>query len=385
MRIMRRLCIGLIVAGIAWLSVRVAEAAQSRADTGSSDVLCAPRLQLRHSRFCPSNGPGGARAELARQGQLPRPLPLVRLDPNLGQLPFMYRRVSSEGTKIYGSPDDAAEKKDAYNELPPGFIFVSYDECQMIDNEAIYMISSGAFIRGGSACSALALPEFRGLTFSRTPDRPFGWILGTQETRRAAGASQPSSGRTRYRTEVIQIYDEQESEGEIWYRIGPDEWINQLHVARVEPDPIPPDGVDSNRWISINLFEQTIAAYEDGALVFATMTSTGLPGWWTQPGLFQVYERLERDDMTGAFEADRSDYYLLEDVPWVLYFDKARALHGAYCHNGYGYPRSHGCVNLSPTDAHWLYDWAEVGTWVYVFDPSGKTPVDPEAYGSGGV
>lgn len=385
MRIMRRLCIGLIVAGIAWLSVRVAEAAQSRAGTGSSDVLCAPRLQLRHSRFCPSNGPGGARAELARQGQLPRPLPLVRLDPNLGQLPFMYRRVSSEGTKIYGSPDDAAEKKDAYNELPPGFIFVSYDECQMIDNEAIYMISSGAFIRGGSACSALALPEFRGLTFSRTPDRPFGWILGTQETRRAAGASQPSSGRTRYRTEVIQIYDEQESEGEIWYRIGPDEWINQLHVARVEPDPIPPDGVDSNRWISINLFEQTIAAYEDGALVFATMTSTGLPGWWTQPGLFQVYERLERDDMTGAFEADRSDYYLLEDVPWVLYFDKARALHGAYWHNGYGYPRSHGCVNLSPTDAHWLYDWAEVGTWVYVFDPSGKTPVDPEAYGSGGV
>lgn len=385
MRIMRRLCIGLIVAGIAWLSVRVAEAAQSRAGTGSSDVLCAPRLQLRHSRFCPSNGPGGARAELARQGQLPRPLPLVRLDPNLGQLPFMYRRVSSEGTKIYGSPDDAAEKKDAYNELPPGFIFVSYDECQMIDNEAIYMISSGAFIRGGSACSALALPEFRGLTFSRTPDRPFGWILGTQETRRAAGASQPSSGRTRYRTEVIQIYDEQESEGEIWYRIGPDEWINQLHVARVEPDPIPPDGVDSNRWISINLFEQTIAVYEDGALGFATMTSTGLPGWWTQPGLFQVYERLERDDMTGAFEADRSDYYLLEDVPWVLYFDKARALHGAYWHNGYGYPRSHGCVNLSPTDAHWLYDWAEVGTWVYVFDPSGKTPVDPEAYGSGGV
>jgi lipoprotein-anchoring transpeptidase ErfK/SrfK len=115
------------------------------------------------------------------------------------------------------------------------------------------------------------------------------------------------------------------------------------------------------------------------------MVSTGLPGWWTQPGTFQVYAMLERDDMTGAFEADRSDYYLLEDVPWVLYFDKARAMHGAYWHDGYGLPRSHGCVNLSPADAHWLYDWAVDGTWVHVWDPSGRTPTDPESYGDGGA
>ena len=51
---------------------------------------------------------------------------------------------------------------------------------------------------------------------------------------------------------------------------------------------------------------------------------------------------------------------MMQSVPWVLYVDKARAMHGAYRPNGYdGYARSHGCANLSPTDAHWLYDWAE--------------------------
>ena len=87
--------------------------------------------------------------------------------------------------------------------------------------------------------------------------------------------------------------------------------------------------------------------------------------------------------MSGATTADRSDYYYLEDVPWTMYFDEKRALHGAYWHNGFGYARSHGCVNLSVGDSRWLYDWANLGDIVYVFDPSGRTPEDPSLYGAG--
>ncbi|HRF96223.1 MAG TPA: L,D-transpeptidase, partial [Aggregatilineales bacterium] len=43
--------------------------------------------------------------------------------------------------------------------------------------------------------------------------------------------------------------------------------------------------------------------------------------------------------------------------PWTMYFDEGRALHGAYWHDGFGFRRSHGCVNLSITDARLLYDW----------------------------
>ena len=71
--------------------------------------------------------------------------------------------------------------------------------------------------------------------------------------------------------------------------------------------------------------------------------------------------------MSGAYRPDRSDYYYLEDVPWILYYDGARALHGAYWHDHFGLRSSHGCVNLSPRDARWLYSYAGVGSTVVVF------------------
>ncbi|WP_298005425.1 L,D-transpeptidase, partial [Anaerolinea sp.] len=85
------------------------------------------------------------------------------------------------------------------------------------------------------------------------------------------------------------------------------------------------------------------------------------------------------------FEADRSDFYYLEDVPWTMYFDQARALHGAYWRAWYGFPGTHGCVNLSIGDSAWLFQWAKEGDWVYVWDPSGQTPTDPSLYTQGGA
>ena len=66
-----------------------------------------------------------------------------------------------------------------------------------------------------------------------------------------------------------------------------------------------------------------------------------------EPGLFQVYARLRADRMRGAYAPDKSDYYYLEAVPYVLYFDGDRALHGEYWHDRLGFKRSHGCVNLA--------------------------------------
>ena len=349
-----------------------------------SSFLCSPQTQLRYPRQCPPTGPASTRAELARQGLSPlRPLPIATLDLNLGYLPFNYRRLEGDGTRVFSSADDAASGSGAAGGIEAGFVYISWSECQVIRDTAVYLTAAG-YIRGGSECKQIAMPSFHGLTFSRTPSRTFGWVLGTTDVRTAPGTAAPVTGQ-RYRFELVQIFDRQDAEDLTWVMIGPEAWVAGKDVAAVTPDPTPPEGVQDDRWISINLFEQTLAVYEQGRLVFATMVSTGLRGWWTQPGTFQVYAKLERDDMSGSFEADRSDYYLLQDVPWVLYYDKARAMHGAYWHNGYGYARSHGCVNLSPTDAHWLFNWAEEGTYVHVFDPSGQTPTDPQTYGDGGA
>jgi len=205
------------------------------------------------------------------------------------------------------------------------------------------------------------------------------------EPREPGGPTDPR-GQCFTRHTVVQIYDQEQVGDWVWYMIGQDRWIEQRNLGVVRPDPTPPDGVDSERWVSVNLYEQTLAAYEGGRLKFATVVSSGRNGFWTQPGLFQVWAKLDRDDMTGGLvTAEGGNYYFLEDVPWVLYFDQARALHGTYWHSRFGTPTSRGCVNLAPEDANWIFNFAEEGTWVYVWDPSGNTPTDPAIYGPGGA
>jgi len=170
-----------------------------------------------------------------------------------------------------------------------------------------------------------------------------------------------------------------------WYLVGPDEWIEQRLIGRVIPDPIPPEGVTNGRWMEINLYEQTLSVYVNNQLVYATLIASGLDPFFTRPGLFSIYQKLETTPMMGAFDADRSDFYYLEDVPYTMYYDQLRALHGAYWRTAFGFPQSHGCINLAPADARWLYEWAVEGDWVYVWDPSGETPTDPNYYGEGGA
>ena len=235
------------------------------------------------------------------------------------------------------------------------------------------------------------VPLFQGLTFQRKPSVPFAWVLGFMndgpiETKRTPGYGvQDYTGRILAHHAIVNVYAEQEVDGTPWYMIGPNEWVPEKVLARVVPNTTPPEGVAGDRWIEVNLFEQTLMVYENRQLVFATLIASGSDPFWTRPGVFKIYQKLESTPMRGSFEADGSDAYYLEDVPWTMYFDEARALHGAYWRANLGYPQSHGCVNLSVGDARWLFDWAQDGDFVYVWDPSGQTPVDPSVYGSGGA
>lgn len=127
---------------------------------------------------------------------------------------------------------------------------------------------------------------------------------------------------------------------------------------------IRPYGVATwERWIDVNLSTQTLTAYEGDTAVFTTRVSTGTWQYPTVTGQFRIWLRYISQDMDGF----RLGYdYFLEDVPHVMYFYEDYAIHGAYWHNNFGTPMSHGCVNVHPDDAKWLYDFARLGTLVNV-------------------
>ncbi len=127
--------------------------------------------------------------------------------------------------------------------------------------------------------------------------------------------------------------------------------------------PRPPGVGETERWIDVNLSTQSLVAYEGDTPVYNALVSSGLPQCPTVTGQFRTYIKYESQTMNGYLLG--YDYYL-PDVPYVMYFYKDYAIHGAYWHNNFGQPMSHGCVNTSIPDAGWLFNWAPVGTLVNV-------------------
>lgn len=119
-----------------------------------------------------------------------------------------------------------------------------------------------------------------------------------------------------------------------------------------------PPGVDGDeRWIHVDLSEQTLVAYDGDTPVFATLVSTGKEEGMTPIGVHRVQTKLVAASMRDQPQEDEA--YSIDDVPWTQYFSGSVALHGAFWHAGFGQVRSHGCINLSPTDARWLFGFSD--------------------------
>jgi lipoprotein-anchoring transpeptidase ErfK/SrfK len=121
--------------------------------------------------------------------------------------------------------------------------------------------------------------------------------------------------------------------------------------------------VRTAKWILIDLSEQRLTAYQGNRTIYTWRVSTGVRKYPTVVGTFRVYAKLSRQRMQGGRGAD---YYNLPNVPDVMYFHRGYAIHGAYWHNNFGRPMSHGCVNMPLAAAEWLYDWTPMGTTVVV-------------------
>jgi hypothetical protein len=141
-------------------------------------------------------------------------------------------------------------------------------------------------------------------------------------------------------------------------RIGDGEWMSTLDVRTFAPAPPPPLLLANERWIDIDLESQILVAFEGELPVYATLVSSGGKDTPTETGVYRMWLKESEADMKGL---NGEDPYSVATVPWTQFFspEKGLALHTAYWHDQFGHPRSHGCVNLAPRDARWLYFWTD--------------------------
>ena len=183
---------------------------------------------------------------------------------------------------------------------------------------------------------------------------------------------------------VLRVADTIDIDGELWYKIAFDreirypervtsDWYVSARVVRLftdDGDQVLSGPVDVvGKRILVVRSEQMLYAYDNKTLFMKVRISSGLEFTPTPRGRFVIFKKTPSRYMQGPIPEVSDQYFDLPGVPWNLYFTQQGAvIHGAYWHDHFGEPWSHGCVNLDPADAQKLYEWADIGTPVVVQD-----------------
>ncbi len=351
------------------------------ADT-SGDYLCPRDLLRANLKTCPPFGPGTSpikKAYLLRLMQDPASQ-LKLQEEDYGQLTsFKFAYVRKLPANVYSSPEAAAANEPPVKVFSAGMNWVSVRNTVEYSGTVWYEINPNQYVEERHLVFSNG-SRFHGVALAEQPRFPFGWIIRNVNPSSTPGGVQDYWTLFK-RYDLVQLFAQEVVNGEVWYLIGPDQWIPQNTVARVDVDAPPPGVPEGVKWIEVNTYEQTLAAYEGERMVYATLTSSGSRRHFTPSGLYRIWSKLRSTPMSSKDVGPEDPlWFYLEDVEWTQYFYGAYALHAAYWHDDFGFIRSHGCVNLPLYDAKWLYRWTEpqvgenqsftakegVGTYVWV-------------------
>jgi lipoprotein-anchoring transpeptidase ErfK/SrfK len=299
------------------------------------------------------------------------PLPLNRLRSLHFDDPFEVQqgRVTSTLLWTYDRPSyDATRLKLYWRDLLLPITNVTVGEDTKAYNRVWYEIGTGGFAYSGF------LQPVRTILNAPRLDIPVSGLLAEVSVPFTdAHVSFDATSEVAYRlyyesTHWVTAVMQNPANGKSWYQIL-DDRFDELYYAQAEhmrffPEdelmPLSAEISDGQKRIEVHLEDQLVIAYERDIPVFVTRAATGgifRSGTYTTPtGSFMTYHKRPTRHMAAGDLA--ASGFNLPGVPWVQYFTETGiSLHGTYWHNDFGHPRSHGCINLSPQAAKWLFRW----------------------------
>lgn len=235
--------------------------------------------------------------------------------------------------------------------------YVSVDREEVVGDTRYYRTIRGAYVPA-DAMTVAAPPSMRGVVLGGAWRPPLGFVYrrGAQSFVRdsVTGAFREGASLD-YHAPLLLQEEPIERRGNRHRITRQGAVVRETNLRLIEPVARPRGIGDDDKWVHVDLSSQTLVAYEGDRPVFATLVSSGREGFETPTGTFRIQSKhvsATMDDTASATEA-----YSIEDVPWTMYFEGSFALHAALWHDQFGRPRSHGCVNLAPADARWLFQW----------------------------
>jgi hypothetical protein len=207
--------------------------------------------------------------------------------------------------------------------------------------------------------------DFHGVELGRDIEFPFAFVRQPNAKFWAfEGKKLVEAGEAPYRAAIKLTGKQQFLRKRLHFETSDGKWLSDQDASRLDAAKrMPAWGKNGERWLDINVTKQTLVAYEGTKPVFATLVSSGEAGLddhtkstATKRGIFRVHTKHISTTMASE---EVGEEFELRDVPYVQYFEEGYALHGAYWHDRFGIPKSHGCINLAPEDARRLFYFTE--------------------------
>lgn len=283
--------------------------------------------------------------------------PAARAYPGLAEdevVPFRYAFSSVDGTRTYTRPSDI--DADDYAETLAAGWGLAIVARRSFQGQTIVRTSRGSWVLASELRWARP-SEFAGARLAQVAPGmaiPVAWARRGGASTYAAPGDRRRVGTLTGRT-MVQVGDEVRVGTRSFTRLGDGRFVETRLIVR--PERIArPAGVEPNeRWIDVHLAQQTLVAYEGDEPVFTTLVSTGRRAGSTPRGTHRIWIKMAIGTMDNVEDEEAVAPYSMDGVPWIQYFAADVALHGVYWHDRFGTVRSHGCVNLAPRDARFLY------------------------------
>ncbi|MDP3275832.1 MAG: L,D-transpeptidase [Deltaproteobacteria bacterium] len=247
-------------------------------------------------------------------------------------------------------------------------MYISVDREMASAGRRFWRTHNGGYIERGAVSALRSPPTFQGITLDETHALPMAFMVAFQGSTYDLSPDGLRVVRREAAPRLTAYHLASETPVTVgrqaYYRTREGLYLRDRNIRLVRTSAPPSDVGTSEKWVEVNLDRQMLIAYEGARPVYVTLISSGRRNrdepqrnYETIQGAFRIYSKHVTTTMDGNSAGDGP--YSIEDVPWVMYFEGSFALHGAFWHNLYGYQRSHGCVNMAPADARWVFQWSE--------------------------
>lgn len=272
-------------------------------------------------------------------------------------LPYRYAKVNVPAPLYWRMPTEselASGSTEPIRAQAQGIHFVAIDQSTEVGDTKINRTVRGFYVREQDL-TIKPEPTMHGELVDGADALPLAFVHVDE-----AALLDPDTGKTRGTAEkfsrfAIESVREDDGQTLVIAKDGFAVARDQVRIARVRPRPEEVPAGD--KWIDIDLRQQLLVAYEGDQPVLATLVSSGIEGYEPPLGVFRIHKKYTTVTMSGP-DPDKGTYEV-EQVPWTMYYWGSFALHGAYWHDTFGNVRSHGCTNIPPADARWLFHWAD--------------------------